>query len=435
MRMHSTLPLATALPLLATLMAPPADATQGPLVAFGHPNAVAGLPGGDDFVDVSSSWGNNVALRADGTLEAWGTDFGGVVTATPGSGTFTKVETEWVRALALRTDGGLTSWGADQFGVVSNTPTETGFVDIDCANVLSAAMRADGSFVVWGHELAGSVSQAPTGSGYLDVALGEYWGVALRADGSLETWGLPTVNGNPVGTAPAGNDFVAVSANEIAGVALRQDGSLAAWGGNFYGILNGVPTGTGFTAVDLAFYTAVAQRADGTLVSWGDDTNCILSDYLNHGTVAQTPGFAFKDVAAGDGLTIGVKACGTIASTGAGCPGEGGFVPTLTGSGCATGGSTVTLEVANGRGGAMALFLAGTTTASIDASGCTLLTTAVVFHPFVLTGAGAGNGAATLTSSFRAVTPNLSARAQVAIQDPASPPGFTLTNGVVVTVD
>lgn len=123
---------------------------------------------------------------------------------------------------------------------------------------------------------------------------------------------------------------------------------------------------------------------------------------------------------------------------GKGCPGTGGFTPSLTLIGCAKSGANVALALFGGCGGSQVFFGIGTQPASIAIGGaCTLLTAPLLPNlvgPFPLPGVGPGTGTLTLPATIpQPVTP-VTVYAQAFVVDAASPTGFATSNAVVVAV-
>src|SRR4051812_28390530 len=68
--------------------------------------------------------------------------------------------------------GSIESWGYDDDGQVSATPAGTGFKAIAGGSYHSLALRADGSIVSWGNDVIGLVSATPAGTGFKAIAGG-----------------------------------------------------------------------------------------------------------------------------------------------------------------------------------------------------------------------------------------------------------------------
>lgn len=123
---------------------------------------------------------------------------------------------------------------------------------------------------------------------------------------------------------------------------------------------------------------------------------------------------------------------------GKGCPGTGGFTPSLTLIGCAKSGASIALALYGGCGGSPTFFLVGTQPASLGLGGSCALLTAPLFPqpigPFALPGAGPGTGTLSLPATIpQAVLPT-TVYAQAFVVDAASPTGFAASNAVTVAV-
>jgi alpha-tubulin suppressor-like RCC1 family protein len=268
------------------------------------PVQVAG-PGGsgvlENIIAVSANFTNSYALKSDGTVWAWGDgdDYYGIgdgteidrttpVQVKTGSGASDFLENIVAisggsyQALALKADGTVWAWGSNWYGELGNgTEVEqlyavqvsdlTDIVAIDAGLYCSAAIRSDGTLWTWGSNENGELGiniepgvQAdssvpvqvvgPGGTGYLDeivsVDAGYEFMTACRSDGTVWTWGdndLGQLGNNTVGSTleslfpvqvvsedGAGylTGAVAVSATCSTGFALLDDGTLYGWGSN-----------------------------------------------------------------------------------------------------------------------------------------------------------------------------------------------------------
>jgi hypothetical protein len=206
------------------------------------------------YIAVAAGDFHSVAIRADGTLVAWGpsNDRYGELSGTP-AGTFIAVAASFRRSVAIRTDGTLVSWGYDSHGQVSGTPAGS-YTAVAAGNLHSVAIRTDGTLVAWGNDFLGRVSGTPAGT-FISVAGGGDYSVAIRTDGTLVSWGgdsVGQVSGTPAGT------FISVASGGSHSVAIRTDGTLVSWGydGGF-GMVSDTPAGV-FSAVAAGLYNSVA---------------------------------------------------------------------------------------------------------------------------------------------------------------------------------
>lgn len=140
-----------------------------------------------------------------------------------------------------------------------------------------------------------------------------------------------------------------------------------------------------------------------------------------------------------DALDTTVFTC-TISDTalggpayGSGCPGTGGFTPALAITGNPKPGSTVSMKVTQGLGGATSVvFLGYTKTALPFGNGCTLNVSPLlpsVIGPYSLSGSGAGNGKLTVTLGIPNNLPPTIFTLQAFSFDSAAPGGIANSNG------
>lgn len=155
---------------------------------------------------ISQGSGFNLALRADGTVVAWGYNHFGQVTGTPSSDT-TPVAANPIalggqvlsgvvaiaagssHSLALKIDGTVVAWGRNLYGETNVPAGLSGVLAISAGPGTSFAIRNDGTVVAWGDNASGAVS-VPNGlTNVLSVAAGQGFSVALRSDGTVVGWG------------------------------------------------------------------------------------------------------------------------------------------------------------------------------------------------------------------------------------------------------
>jgi alpha-tubulin suppressor-like RCC1 family protein len=327
---------------------------------------------------------HSLAVKADGSLWAWGINTYGAIgdgtTETRVVPTRIGTDTGWVAvasgvysSLALRSDGSLWAWGSNVAGQLGDgtttdrsVPTRVG-IDNDWAAIaagsaFSLALKSDGSLWAWGHNGSGrlgdgtttnrsSPARIGTDDDWVRVAAGSSYCLALKADGSLWAWGNNesgqlgdgTTDGLQVPTRiGTESDWVAVSAGSGHSLALKADGSLWAWGGNAWGQLGDgttterdVPTRIGgdtdWASVACGPDHSLALKTDGSLWAWGNNAKGELGD----GTIDQRPtptrvgtGTGWIAISAGGfgayngGVSLGLKAGGTLAAWGFGRHGE-----------------------------------------------------------------------------------------------------------------
>ena len=212
--------------------------------------------------------------------------------------------------LALKADGTVVAWGKNDAGQL-NVPTGlTGVVKIQAGGDSNLAIRGDNTFVMWGSNLG---HQTDIPSGLINISSGAvsfYDTVAVLPNGSLRQWGtfatgvIPTVttaqeagieaglglvrlanfsvvmwhdNDQPASrlsalTPPAG--LVAIRLfgpmYETA-VAITASGSLTVWGQS-PDLISQKPTGpldTNFTDIAIGLNHILGTKSDGGMLTWG----------------------------------------------------------------------------------------------------------------------------------------------------------------------
>jgi len=233
----------------------------------------------EDVVAVSAGMGYTMAIRTDGSLWAWGSNMclqGNI--GLLGDGTTTdrhipiKIMEDVIavsagsqHTMAIRADGSLWAWGANWNGQLGNDTTTgqhlpirvmDGVVDVSTGFCHTVAIRNDGSLWAWGNNHAGQLGDGTTTNRHspvmimydaTSVSAGIFYTVAIRYDGSLWAWGYNS--SGQLGDDTLNNrhypvkimeDVIAVSAGGIIlsthvrghTLAIRYDGSLWAWGHN-----------------------------------------------------------------------------------------------------------------------------------------------------------------------------------------------------------
>ncbi len=219
-----------------------------------------------NWVNVAAGGSHTLALKADGTIWAWGENHGwqlGDGTRTPRSTPVRSVPgNDWkqvatgLHCLGLKKNGTLWAWGNNWSGVLGDGSTNSSTVPVQVGsltnwakvwanNIESVGLQSDGSLWAWGHQLLefgpkGQLILVPTrlspDTNWVDVGLGDFMGFAIKSDGTLWAWGAdadiytgaadPALNAVPrqVGT---NRDWRACSTfcNSCT-LLMKQDGSL-----------------------------------------------------------------------------------------------------------------------------------------------------------------------------------------------------------------
>jgi alpha-tubulin suppressor-like RCC1 family protein len=207
------------------------------------------------------------AGRAAGQVLVWGNP--NLTNVPPSATNVIALAAGDLHGLALRADGTVVAWGNNGSGQ-TNVPTDlTNAVSVAAGSWHSLALRKDGTVVMWGHFYGTSdntVSPQATNVVALALGPGAHHALVLRADGTVVDWywGLYYYD-----IPPTARNIVSVAAGPAHSVALRSDGLVVAWGDNSYGELNVPAAATNIVAIAVGWYGNAALRADGTILTWG----------------------------------------------------------------------------------------------------------------------------------------------------------------------
>ena len=284
------------------------------------------LPGTQWTCSIIASSGA-IALKCDGTLWNWGTNFLGVnTTANYLSSPVQIPGTSWCRISsgsgfvkgAIKCDGTMWTWGfngsgrlGDNSTVNSSSPVQIPGTSWTCIamGAASSALKSDGTLWSWGFNKCGMMGtnygnnyspflsrSSPTqipGTAWCYVGRGDNQAAALKTDGTLWVWGVnyygalgknnsvpnPTAVSSP--TQIPGTSWVQVSTNQSGYIARKTDGTIWSWGYNSTGKVGDNSTtdrsspvqipGTSWTEVQGAGNTNVARKTDNTLWAWGQN--------------------------------------------------------------------------------------------------------------------------------------------------------------------
>ncbi|MFY0525370.1 RCC1 domain-containing protein [Archangium gephyra] len=247
-----------------------------------------------DVVSIAAGFGYSLALRADGTVWAWGSNWSGQLgvgvpldwndyqknrpVRVPGLVDVVAISAGEEHSLALRADGTVWAWGNNWFGQLGGaTAHENSFLPvqvpglsdvkrIDAGRAYNLVVRADGTLWAWGRNWSGQLG-----------------------DGTMTDRPMPMqVPGLPEVAAAAGGDGHAL--------ALAKDGTVWAWGGNHFGALGDgtrihrltpapVPQLDKVVALAAGHSHSLAVRKDGSVWGWGHN----LFGSVGDGTASSEP--------------------------------------------------------------------------------------------------------------------------------------------------
>lgn len=227
---------------------------------------------GNDNISVSVGFGHTLVLKDNGTLWGWGdNDTYGQVGTGSGQQEIVPVQVgtwnDWTSAVAgshhstaIRANGTLWAWGPNYDGELGtgdetphHTPIQVG-ADKDWVSVIGGAshtiaLKADGSIWGWGANYSGdaggpdgvdplyAITRIGTDNDWVAINAHTNTSLALKADGTLHGWGagysgqIPGNTAAQYGPLAIGDGYVRGELGSWSGVGLRDDGTLRAWGG------------------------------------------------------------------------------------------------------------------------------------------------------------------------------------------------------------
>ena len=314
-----------------------------------------------NVIAITAGGQHSLACLGDGTVWAWGYNANGQlgdntttnrlvpvqVKGPGGSGVLSNIiaiAAGGNHSLALRADGTVWAWGLNTYGQLGDntttnrlTPVQvlgpggsgvlSNIIAIAAGPYFSLALSYDGTVWAWGFNGNGQLGdntttnrlvpvqvKGPGGSGVLSniiaIAAGASYSIALSADGTVWAWGgnrsgelgdntttgrlTPAQVLGPDGSGVLSN-IIAIDAGFSHSLGLAADGTIWAWGYNAYGQIGDNtttnrltpvhvldPSGSGalanIVAVAAGAFHSLALHADGTVWAWGYNVSGQLGD-------------------------------------------------------------------------------------------------------------------------------------------------------------
>jgi alpha-tubulin suppressor-like RCC1 family protein len=199
---------------------------------------------------IAAGYHHSLALKSDGTLQAWGYNYSGQLgdnNAPTNSSVPVRIgsDTDWTaiagagwHTVALKSGGTLWAWGFNNDGQLGDDCIPSPDPNADCTNSSTPVQESTGA------------------TDWVAVAVGRLHNAALKSGGTLWVWGSNTWgqlgdgcipwpspdydcidSSTPVQESTGATDWVAIAAGDRHTVALKSSGTLWVWGQNDFGQL------------------------------------------------------------------------------------------------------------------------------------------------------------------------------------------------------
>ena len=230
-------------------------------VSAGLSNVIAIAAGG------RSGSGFSLALKRDGRVVAWG-DNAHLQTSVPnGLSNVVSIAAGTEHCLALKKDGTIIGWGINEEGRTQSPVGLSNVVAVSAGEEHSMALKSDGTVVAWGRNQHGQANVPEGLSNVVSICSGSYFNLALKKDGTVVGWGIDMPKDL--------TNITTIAAGPWDGMALRRDGRPVVWGQSYFSATQ-VPSGlSNIVAIssggnDYGDHN-LALRQDGTIVGWGNN--------------------------------------------------------------------------------------------------------------------------------------------------------------------
>jgi len=215
----------------------------------------------------------NLALRENGTVVAWGTNGSGQARTTVPAGVknVIAIAAGGDYSLALKSDGTVYAWQTTTLLSVPANVTNLAAIAAGSGGY-SLGLTKSGAVVAWTVGAGNYPLPSGLNSNVMSIASGSTMFAAVKSNGVVVLWGLNNLGQTNV---PAGiSDLAAVAVDGNHSVGLYTNGTVVSWGANWD------PDGQTNVPAGLSNVVAVAAggvkgshslvlKKDGTVLSWG----------------------------------------------------------------------------------------------------------------------------------------------------------------------
>ncbi|OXM82557.1 cadherin-like beta sandwich domain-containing protein [Paenibacillus rigui] len=218
---------------------------------------------------VAAGSSHSLALKANGEVVAWGKNDVGQINVPIGLSGVVAIAANGSYSLALKSNGEVVAWGSNSSGQTAVPAGLNHVIAIAAGNEHALALKSDGTLVSWGSNTYGESAVPPGLVDVVAIAAGDAYSLALKSNGEVVAWGKSNVAQTSV---PSGLDkVVAIAAGEAHALALKSDGSVVIWGSNQSGQA-AIPAGLNHVvAVAAGKGHSMALQLDDTIMAWGDN--------------------------------------------------------------------------------------------------------------------------------------------------------------------
>ena len=141
--------------LVAGLALPQTQASAGTVVYAWGRGGDAGqtaVPGdATNIITIAVGYSHALAVKSDGTVEAWGQAFLGATSVPSGLSNVVAIAGGDNHSLALKNDGTVVGWGDNIYGEANVPSGLTNVVAISAGVFFSLALKSDGTVTGWGY--------------------------------------------------------------------------------------------------------------------------------------------------------------------------------------------------------------------------------------------------------------------------------------------
>jgi alpha-tubulin suppressor-like RCC1 family protein len=191
-------------------------------------------------VAVAAGGYHSLALKADGTVVAWGDNDSGQCIVPPDLSAVVAIAAGFSHSLALKSDGTVVGWGDNTFGQCTPPEGLSNVTTIGAGAFHSLAYNSLAwQIVAWGNNDYGQCNVPDNnlpGRGWRVAGGGAHSlapGLTQTGSWTVTAWGDDAAGQCTV--PPAVNTPVEAAAGGIHSLALQFNGDVVAWGGNAYG--------------------------------------------------------------------------------------------------------------------------------------------------------------------------------------------------------